>query len=282
MILREALAAGIVRLREAGIDNPTRDARALIAKATGLHVSRVALEPDFALTDDMRQGFDAMLARRAAREPVSKILGKREFWGREFHLTKDTLDPRPETESLIAAALEGAPAARFADLGTGTGIIAITLLLEWPDAVVFATDISGSALKIAEANAETHGVTERMQLLQISQEGDWYGALPGDLDLIVSNPPYISDEEMQMLSPEVRDHDPHLALTPGGDGLQPYRAIADGALRHLVPGGQLLVEIGWKQGAAVADIFRAAGLKGIAVLPDLDGRDRVVSATAPL
>lgn len=281
MILREALAAAARRLAGAGIDGAAGDARALIADATGLKPMRISLQPDFEVTPGMQARLDSHIARRIAREPVSKILGVREFWGRDFRVTRDVLDPRPETESLIAAALEGGPARMLADLGTGSGIIAVTLLCEWPSAHGFATDMSAPALAVAADNAATHGVAGRLQFEAIKAGGEWYGNLPSDLDLIVSNPPYITGDEMAELSPEVSQYDPHLALTPGGDGLDPYRAIAAGALAHLALKGRVMVEIGWQQGPQVAAIFAAAGLKGIAVLPDMDGRDRVVSASRP-
>lgn len=279
MILREALAFGVRRLSEAGIDGAARDVRALLADAAGINPTLVTLEGDMELPDPLK--FQALLDRRIAGEPVSKILGRRQFWGRDFVVTRDTLDPRPETETLIAAALELGPVERFADLGTGTGIIAISLLGEWPDASAVATDISGPALAIAELNAIGQGVRERMGLYRIRSVGQWFPPNFGSFDMILSNPPYITAQEMTELSREVHEHDPHIALTPGGDGLDPYRAIATDAGAHLNAGGHVLVEIGWKQGPDVADIFARAGLVDVRVLPDLDGRDRVVCARNP-
>ena len=276
MNLRQGLAEGIARLKAAGIDGAARDARALLAEAAGIAPGRVMLEADMVLPDPAR--FRALIARRAAGEPVSRILGRRQFWGRDFTVTRDTLDPRPETETLIAAALDIGPVARFADLGTGTGIIAVSLLGEWPGATALATDISGPALAVAGMNASDQGVRGRLELLHIGKPGVWLPEEIGRFDLILSNPPYISAREMHDLAREVRDHDPHEALTPGGDGLAPYRAIAAQAARHLNAGGHVMVEIGWRQGADVAALFRAAGLGKLRVLNDLDGRDRVVAA----
>ena len=172
----------------------------------------------------------------------------------------------------MAAALER-PFARVLDLGTGTGCLAVTLLAERPEASGVATDLSEAALAVARRNAEAHGVAERLEL----RHGDWWAPVEGRFDLIVSNPPYVAAAEMAGLAPEVRA-EPRLALTPGGDGLGAYRAIADGLLRHLVPGGRALLEIGATQGPAVAAILRAAGLDAVRLRPDMDGRDRVAEA----
>ncbi|PKQ14143.1 MAG: peptide chain release factor N(5)-glutamine methyltransferase [Alphaproteobacteria bacterium HGW-Alphaproteobacteria-1] len=273
----EALRAAVRRLEFAGVDGAAGDARALLAEAMGVARDRLTLH----LTEELDAGtgarFEAMLARREGREPVARILGRRLFWGREFVVTPDVLDPRPETECLIAAALDGPAPARLLDLGTGSGCIAVTLLAQWPGARAVASDVSPGALAVARGNAEWHGVAGRLDLV----ESDWFAAICGRFDLIVSNPPYIAEAEMAGLAPEVRGHDPRMALGDGGDGLSAYRALAQGAVGHLVPGGRILVEIGWRQGAAVVGIFAAAGLSGIRVMPDLDGRDRVICAHLP-
>ncbi len=272
-----ALREATRRLDAAGIEGAAGDARALLAEAMGVARDRLTLHLGEEMSAAAAARFAAMLARRAAREPVARILGRRLFWGREFIVTPEVLDPRPETECLVAAALEGPAPARLIDLGTGTGCIAVTLLAEWPGARGVASDLSPGALAVARRNADRHGVAGRLDLV----ESDWFAAIEGRFDLIVSNPPYIALAEMAALALEVRGHDPRPALGDGGDGLLAYRALARGARRHLVPGGRVLVEIGWRQGAAVAAIFAAAGLAGIRVLPDLDGRDRVVSAHLP-
>ncbi|SFM23528.1 peptide chain release factor N(5)-glutamine methyltransferase [Shimia aestuarii] len=276
MTLREALAASIARLKDAGIEGAARDARALVAEAAEIKPSMVTLEADMVLADP--DALEALVARRVAGEPVSKIIGRRQFWGRDFVVTRDTLDPRPETECLIAAALDLGPVARFADLGTGTGIIAISLLAEWPEATALATDVSGPAIAIAELNAIGQDVRKRLEFYRVRKAGEWLPDGIGMFDMILSNPPYISVQEMAELSREVHDHDPHEALTPGGDGLMPYREIAARAGAHLNAGGHVLVEIGWRQGGDVGAIFKGAGWRDVRVLPDLDGRDRVVSA----
>ncbi|WP_334195433.1 peptide chain release factor N(5)-glutamine methyltransferase [Pararhodobacter sp.] len=275
MILREALAQAIQRLDAAGIPDAPRDARLLLAHALGIAPDRLTL----VLRDPAgaeQAAFREAIARRAAREPVSHITGRRLFWGRAFHVTADVLDPRPETETLIAEAL-GEPFDRVLDLGTGAGAILLTLLAERPAARGLGTDLSDRALAVARGNAVALGLEPRADFAR----GDWFGPVTGRFDLIVSNPPYIAEAEMAGLSPEVL-REPRMALTPGGDGLDAYRAIVRGAGAHLTPGGRLMVEIGPTQGAAVAGLMAGAGLQGIACRPDLDGRDRVVSAHWPL
>ena len=188
-------------------------------------------------------------------------------------VTPDVLDPRPETETLVAAALEQ-PFARLLDLGTGSGCILISLLADRPSAQGVGTDLSDAALEVARRNAGQLGVAERVRFLR----SDWFGGVQGRFDLIVSNPPYIAEDEMAALAPEVRDWEPRAALTPGGDGLAAYRAIAQGAGARLMAGGRLILEIGPTQGAAVTALLRAAGFDCVEIRPDLDGRDRVVIA----
>lgn len=278
MSAQAALVAATRALQAAGIEGAAGDARALLAAAMDVPRDRLTLH----LGDDLDAAaavrFDAMIARRMAREPVAKIIGRRDFWGRSFEVTADVLDPRPETECLIAEALRGPVPARLLDLGTGSGIIAVTLLAEWPGARGVATDISAAALEVAVRNAGRHGVDTRLDLCL----SDWFVQVTGVFDLIVSNPPYIAVDEMTGLSAEVRDHDPEGALTDGGDGLSAYRAIASGAGAHLRPGGRIALEIGWQQGALVRDILTRAGFAEVTSLPDLDGRDRVVFGTWPL
>jgi len=271
-----ALRAGRAFLEAQGIDGAARDARRLMAHVLGLSPDRVTLHLADPLGAEPRAGFADLLARRAAREPVAQITGRREFWGRSFRVTRATLDPRPETETLVEQAL-AAPFARILDLGTGTGCILLSCLAERRMAQGVGVDLSPEALAVARANASDLGLTARVDL----RCSDWFAAVEGRFDLIVSNPPYIAADEMAALAPEVRDWEPHLALSPGGDGLAAYRAILSGVGPHLAPGGRLLLEIGWQQGAAVAALAQAAGLRDVRVLPDLDGRDRVVAAQAP-
>lgn len=272
MTVAEVLAQATQRLRAAGIDGAPRDARALVAGAMGVEASRLTLQARDDFPDKATGELDRMLAERSARRPVSKILGTRLFWGRSFTVTEDVLDPRPETETLVEQAITERSSSLL-DLGTGSGILAVTFLAEWSGARAVASDINAKALNVAAQNATDHNVKDRLTLVK----ADWFDGITGRFDLIVSNPPYIAQAEMPDLSPEVRNHDPEIALTPGGDGLDPYRVIASRAADHLTPGGRLLVEIGWQQGPAVAAIFRSYGLEHITVHPDMDGRPRVVS-----
>lgn len=258
-------------LRDAGID--PRDARLLLAQAANIPPDRLTLHAQDPLPNPALARFRDMVDRRRKGEPVSRILGYRDFWGHRFSVTPDVLDPRPETEGLVAAALE-TPAATFLDLGTGTGCIPISLLTEWPDAHAIAIDVSDAALNVARQNAEAMNVADRITFRQ----SDWFENVVGKFDLITSNPPYITAEEMHGLSVEVARHDPHLALSPGGDGLGAYRIIAAQAGAFLHAHGRLLLEIGASQGKAVQAILIAAGWDDIQILPDFDGRARVISA----
>lgn len=271
--VREVMAGAVAELSAAGLEAPARDVRRLLADVLGVDASRVSLMADEAVPEAQVARFQGHVRARLRRVPVAQIVGEREFWGRGFEVTADVLDPRPETETLVALALE-APFADVLDLGTGSGCILLSLLAERAGAVGVGTDLSAEALAVAGRNAARLGVAERAWFAV----SDWFGAVSGRFDLIVSNPPYIAADEMPGLQPEVRDHEPRMALTDEGDGLSAYRAIAAGAGAHLRPGGRLLVEIGASQGDAVAEIFRDAGLDDVAAHADLEGRPRVVAA----
>ncbi len=272
----EALRAAIARLREGGIVDAPRDARILLAHAMGLAPERLTLHLPDDLTAEACGLFEAAVTARLARKPVAQITGRRLFWGRAFRVTPDTLDPRPETEVLVAEALSR-PFLKMADLGAGTGCILISCLLDMPMASGLGVDLSPAALAVAQENAAALGLGSRPRFAP----SDWFSAVDGRFDLIVSNPPYIAASEMAALAPEVRDHEPHLALTPGGDGLDAYRILARGAGARLLEGGRLLLEIGPTQGAAVCALLAAQGFADLRILPDLDGRDRVVAALQP-
>ncbi|NVK47676.1 MAG: peptide chain release factor N(5)-glutamine methyltransferase [Rhodobacteraceae bacterium] len=273
--VQASLIAGTQRLTEAGIDGAPRDARLLMAHVLGLEPGRLTLVMPDQISADHRAAFETAIERRLAREPVSHILGYREFYGRRFQVSSDVLDPRPETEILIGEALSK-PFTSVLDLGTGSGAILLTLLAEQVLAKGLATDLSEAALTVAKRNAEALGLVTRARF----QQADWWDGIAGQFDLIVSNPPYIAADEMAGLSPELA-HEPRMALTDEADGLMCYRAIAAGARAHLAPRGRIMVEIGPSQGAAVSDLFLAQGLKAVRVIADLDGRDRVVTAQAP-
>ncbi|HBS50054.1 MAG TPA: peptide chain release factor N(5)-glutamine methyltransferase, partial [Rhodobacteraceae bacterium] len=247
------------------------------AHAARVDAARVTLIAPEELAPEIAERYEQLIALRAIRVPVSHLVGERAFYGRRFKVSPDVLDPRPETETLIEAAL-AEPFSRVLDPGTGSGCILVTLLAERVEAQGLGVDLSEAACLQAGANAVLHQVADRADI----RASDWFAAVEGRFDLIVSNPPYIAASEMEGLSDEVRRHEPRLALTDEGDGLGAYRAIAGGALAHLVPGGRLIVEIGASQGAAVCALFEAAGLSRLQVLRDLDGRDRVVCGRAPV
>jgi release factor glutamine methyltransferase len=272
----EALAPAVARLAAAGVEGAARDARVLLAHALGVAPDRLTLHLPDEMTEPQMRTYEEAVAARAGRQPVAQIIGRRLFWGLPFRVTRDTLDPRPETEVLVAAALER-PFHKILDLGTGTGCILLSCLKCMPTAQGVGVDVSPAALDVARGNSTTLGLDRRASFLR----SDWFQQVSGAFDLIISNPPYIAAAEMPGLAPDVRDWEPHLALTPGGDGLDAYRAIARGAGARLVPGGRLVVEIGPTQASAVSGMFRSAGLDAILVLPDLDGRPRVVSAVKP-
>lgn len=271
----QAMVDATARLRAAGVPDPARDARLLLAHAARIDAARVTLIAPEDLEPEIEERYDRLVSLRAVRVPVSQLVGEREFYGRRFKISREVLDPRPETETLIEAAL-AEPFERVLDLGVGSGCILVTLLAERPGATGLGVDVSEAACLQAAANAVLHGVQGRAEI----HTSDWFDQVDGRFDLIVSNPPYIAADEMPHLSAEVRDHEPDLALTDGGDGLSAYRSIADAAGAHLLPGGRLIVEIGPTQAAAVQAIFASAGLGRATVLRDLDGRDRVVIARA--
>jgi release factor glutamine methyltransferase len=267
----EALTAAARRLAAAGGSDPARDARLLLRWASGLDAAALSAALDAPCAGAEAERFEAAITRRAARSPLSHVIGFREFWGRRFTVTPDVLDPRPETETLIAWALEGGPAARILDLGVGSGCILLTLLAEWPEATGVGVDASAAALAVAAANAEALGVVSRVRLTP----SDWFSGVEGEFNLVVSNPPYLDAADMDALGPEERA-EPALALHGGPDGLAPYRAIAAGLDVALAPGGAAFVEIGAGQEAAVAAIFRAEGFAGVAMRADFDRRVRAL------
>ena len=265
-----ALRAGGRALTDAGLEGGARDLRLLMASVLGLEAGRITLHLHDDLPAEALAAFEALVVRRAAREPVSHLIGRRAFFGRDFGVSADVLDPRPETEALVLAALEH-PFGRVLDLGTGSGCILLSLLAERREAQGIGADMSAAALAVAARNAEALGLSQRSAFVQ----SDWFEAVEGLYDLIVSNPPYIALEEMSALAPEL-SHEPRMALTDEADGLSAYRIICARAAAFLKEGGRLIVEIGPTQGADVSAMMRAAGLEDVWIGPDLDGRDRVV------
>ena len=272
----QAMAAATARLRAAGVPDPARDARVLLAHAASVDAARITLIAPEEIAPDIAERFENPVALRAVRVPVSHLVGQRAFYGRDFKVSRDVLDPRPETESLIELSLSE-PFNRVLDLGTGSGCILVTLLAEQTNAQGMGLDLSEAACLQASANAVLHGVAGRADIRQ----SDWFGAAEGRFDLIVANPPYLAKSEMLSVAPELRLHEPEMALTDGHDGLSAYRIIASQAQGYLTATGRVLAEIGWQQGPEVAAIFRDGGWGRVRILPDLDGRDRVLWADTP-
>ena len=272
----DALRHAVQRLGAAGVESPARDARILLAFALNLPADRLTLHLPDPVPPEAVARYEAALTARTRRQPVAQITGQRLFWGRSFRVTPAVLDPRPETEVLVATALEQ-PFSRILDLGTGSGCILLSCLADRPEALGTGVDLSHPALAIARDNADRLGVAARASFVQ----SDWCTAVDGQFDLILANPPYIAAAEMPLLAPEVRLWEPSLALTPGGDGLDAFRIIARQSPARLLPGGRLMVEIGPTQAAEVSALFAAAGLNQIRIRRDLDGRDRVVTAVKP-
>ncbi|MGH6826457.1 peptide chain release factor N(5)-glutamine methyltransferase [Methyloceanibacter sp.] len=276
----EAFRVAARAFREAGIETPELDARLLLCHAAGLSHEAYVAGPNDTLTPDAAARLGAYVARRLAGEPVSRIIGFREFYGRPFRIDASTLDPRPDTETLIEAALglvdREAPL-DILDLGTGSGCILITLLAELPQATGVGLDLSLPALALAWANARALGVGTRACFIA----SDWLEAVEGAFDLVVANPPYLTSADMAGLAPEVRDHDPRSALDGGPDGLSAYRRILPGLHKALRPGGFALFEIGPDQADAVLPLLGGAGLvveEGQHLWHDLAGRPRVAGA----
>ena len=274
-----ALIAAVAQLRAAGVEDAPADARILLAHALQLPKDRLSLVIRDPITASAQAQFQALVAQRCQRRPVAQIIGKRQFWGRSFIVTSDTLDPRPETEILVEMALRQ-PAQRILDLGCGTGCILLSCLADMPQAEGIGLDSAPAALQVSQQNAQALGLAGRAQfLLRDWLAPEWQAGL-GRFDLLVSNPPYIAEAELAGLGPEVLQWEPYQALSPGGDGLQAYRRISQAAPALLQPGGRLLFEIGPSQGEAVSQMLRQAGLQQVVVVQDFDGRDRVVSGQA--
>ncbi len=272
----QAMAAAAARLRAAGVPDPARDARLLLAHAASVDAARVTLIAPEEIAPEIAERFEHLVALRAVRVPVSHLVGSRGFYGRDFKVSRDVLDPRPETETLIELALTES-FDRVLDLGTGSGCILVTLLAERPDASGVGVDLSEAACLQASANAVMHGVQARANVLQ----SDWFEAVEGRFDLIVANPPYLAASEMGGVAPELGLHEPRMALTDDQDGLSAYRVIAEHAQGYLTEEGRVMVEIGWTQGAAVTEIFARAGWARVTLAMDMGGRPRVVCADRP-
>jgi release factor glutamine methyltransferase len=262
------------KFRLCGIETPELDARLIVGHALGLDHAALTAASRRVLTTAEADALLALQARRLAREPVARILGRKEFWGLPFKLNGETLVPRPATETVVEAALAAiddadrrSHALRIADLGTGSGALLLALLSELPSARGIGTDISASALGCARDNAAALGLAGRTAFVAC----DYASAVEGPIDLLVANPPYVARGDIAALPGEVRDFDPRRALDGGPDGLDGYRAIAADARRLLAPAGVLVLELGFGQLSAVTSLLPAAGLAPAAMRQDLAG-----------
>jgi len=275
---QDVMRDAALRLQAAGVEGAWRDTRLLLAHALGIEPVDVIMREMEDVEPVGLTAFEAAVKRREVGEPVSRIRGWREFYGRRFRVTPDVLDPRPETELLVDVAIARLPRdGRVLDLGVGSGCILLSVLAERSDACGVGVDISAAALEVAHLNASALGVVERAEMI----EGGWDVALPGRFDIVLSNPPYIPAAEMAGLAREVVNHDPHRALTPGGDGLDPYRAILARVPDLLAPGGWIGFEFGLGQAPAVRDLMEGAGLEAVEVMCDLAGIERAAFGRRP-
>jgi release factor glutamine methyltransferase len=282
LTIADALREAATTLRVAGVGEARREAGSLLSHATGRDRTFIITHADESLTPDELSALRAAVSRRAAGEPLQYITGRQEFYGLEFEVTSDVLIPRPETELLVETALEllkDRPSPLLCDVGTGSGCIAVALLHEREDARAVALDISPEALRVAARNAARHGVGERMLTLV----SDCLGALGAEeyadlrFDLIASNPPYVAERDLAGLQREVRDHEPRVALTPGGDGLSVIRRLLREAPRFLKPGGHLLLEIGFNQHEQVGALIDPRTWQLLDIHEDLQGIPRTVA-----
>lgn len=270
--------------RSAGLESPELDARVLVAHAFGLGRTALFSAAERLLSVEEAETVMTLAGRRLAREPVARIVGRKEFWGLEFDLTPAALVPRPDSETVVEAALAAVDAGgsrrrplKIADLGTGSGALLIALLCELPAAWGIGTDLSPEAAKVARDNAARLGCGGRAAFAAC----DFSRACAGGFDLVVCNPPYIPSGEIAALDPEVRDHDPRLALDGGSDGLTAYRMLAGDVRRLLASRGQFVVEVGAGAAPAVTALFTTAGLRIAARRADLAGVVRALTFAAP-
>ena len=279
LTLVKAWNAAKDRLKTVQIDQPAIDARLLLEVAADVTRTDIITDPYRVLTPEQMATLDDFLNRRAAREPVSHIIGRKGFWKILLQVNKNVLTPRPETEVIVDEVLKAFPEAmsfNMLDLGVGSGTILLAVLAERPAAKGLGIDVSEEALAVARENAANLDLAGRVALMR----GDWTNGLGDDsFDLVVSNPPYIATHVIETLEPEVRDHEPRLALDGGPDGLDAYRFLAGEILRVLKPGAMFAVEIGYDQSQAVETLFKEAGAQNVRTIKDLSVNDRVVTGT---
>jgi release factor glutamine methyltransferase len=282
----ETLARGESMLRAAGVDGARRDCRLLLAEALGCGPAQVFGYPERPVSAVAAERFEAMIARRAAREPVSRILGRREFWSLDFRLARDTLDPRPDSETLVATLVERLAARRaesfsLLDLGTGSGCLLLALLTELPAACGVGIDVAEGAVDAARENAAALGLADRAAFRCVDwTDKDWTDRLDGPFDVVLSNPPYISSAEIADLDPEVARYDPARALDGGADGLDAYRTIVAALPFLLRDGGTAAFEVGDGQADDVLGLLATADFEALECVRDLSGVARCVLARA--
>ncbi len=284
MTVAELLAEAAHRLLAAGVEASDWDAERLLRHVLGWDRATIVASAGAPVETGPERAFRALVAQRARRVPLQHLVGSQAFWKHEFRVTPDVLIPRPETELVVEAALgllRGAERPLIVDVGTGSGCIALSLAAERPHAQVHATDISAPALEVARENARRLGLAGRVAFY-LGQLLEPVSGLEGHVDLVVSNPPYVDAAERDTLAPEVRDHEPQLALFPPGDALSVYRRLVPAAEDVLAPGGALVLEIAPSLAGGVAGLMAAAGFVGTEVRNDLAGRARVVLARCPL
>lgn len=277
MTRAQLLRAAAERLRAAGVEEPMKDARILLAEAAGLSRAALTMALEEPPAPQEAETFADWIAEREARKPVAQILGRREFYGRVFRVTPDTLDPRPDSETLIEAALaalkrRGLEAPRILDLGLGTGCLLLTLLAELPKARGVGVEASPEALEVARFNAAALGLADRADL----RSGDWLEGVKGPFDLVISNPPYIADEEYDELEPEVVDHEPFGALNGGEDGMEAYDLILPALERVLAPGGVAVFEHGHEQRDELSAFAEDCGFAVEEARDDAGGQPRAL------
>jgi len=275
-LIRDALNHARHLLEEAGIDSARLDASVLLAHVLEVSNGQVTILAEKQLNNEQIEAFNALVARRQQSEPIAYILGKKEFWSLDFCVTRDTLIPRPDTETLVEAALKRMPGSAkpitLLDIGTGTGCLLIALLKEFPGARGVGSDNSERALQVAKENAKRHNVDQRAEFTL----SHWCDAIDGTFDLILSNPPYIALNDLASLMPDVARFEPHAALFAGNDGLDAYRALAPQIAARLNPGGYTLLEVGQGQAKEVIKFLRNEGLEVEAPVKDLAGVERCV------
>ena len=273
MKLKEVLADTAIKLSGSGIEGAARDARILTAFAIGIPISELSLKLNELVSDQIISKLEKLILRRIDREPISKILGKREFWGRLFSINENVLDPRPDTETLIDFVIEK-PVTSVLELGTGSGAIAVTLACEWKHVHLTAVDISEDAISMAKINAEKFNVQNKIHFLK----SDWFETVRGSFDLIISNPPYIGLVEQDEIAAEVIKYDPEIALFAGRDGLEAYKKIIPNLAKFLKPDGLVVLETGASQSNQVKNMMNAVGFIDAKIVKDLSGKDRLVAA----